>query len=230
MDGVDIRLAIGFYRSLPSEYEMAGEIAGVKRRSEEAGWTIVCNDRVVVYCDKTYLTGWGENAIPRFHVQFIGIAGIVEFRSKDSRKLPITTTKRGIDASSDLFLYVKNFMREGLKQFTSYVNKWRVDLAAEKEEAEKAQPITIDQLFEGEIILKDKWTAVRNRSYETKYVPTLPMPASTHGRRASHRNIRFSKPIQEIKLVADFLFEDSERDPSEVGEECFDRILKEAQE
>lgn len=226
---VDVRLAIGFYRSMPGENEIEGEINGTKRRSEEAGWTIVCNDRVVVYCDKTFLTGWGETTIPRFHAQFIGISGIVEFRSKDSKKLPITTTKRGIDASSDIYLYVKNFMREGLKYLTSYINKWRIDIVEEKKRSEQAYPINPDDLFEGDIIPREKWTPVRNRSYESKYIPALPLPMNTRGKKALNKNIKFSKSLQEIKLLAEFLFEDSERDPSEVGEECFERTLKEAQ-
>lgn len=229
LKGVDVRLAIGFYRPIPSESEMEGEISGAKRRSEEAGWTIVCNDRVVVYCDKTFLTGWGENTIPRFHVQFIGISGIVEFRSKDSRKLPLTTTKRGIDASSDTYLYVKNFMREGLKHFTAYVNKWRVDLTVERKRLEKTHPVDPDNLFE-EAIPREKWIPVRNRSYESKYIPPLPLPVTTRGSKALHKSIKFSRPIQEIRLVSEFLFEDSERDPSEVGEECFKRTLKESQQ
>ena len=66
----------------------------------DAGWTIICNDRAVLYCDRTELTGWGEAGVPRYHTQFIAISGIVEFQSNDPAKLPTTTTKRGIDASS----------------------------------------------------------------------------------------------------------------------------------
>ena len=61
----------------------------------DAGWTIICNDRAVLYCDRTELTGWGDAGVPRYHTQFIAISGIVEFQSNDAAKLPTTTTKRG---------------------------------------------------------------------------------------------------------------------------------------
>lgn len=224
-DGVEIKLAIGFYRPTASEEEVNDEMAGNRRSSETAGWTIVCNDRVVLYCDKTRLTGWGEEKVPTYHPQFIAISGVVYFRSPDARKLPITTTKRGIDASSDIYLYVKDFMREGLKTFTSYTNKWKENRLEEKERIQKTKSVDPNALFRE--IPPEKWTPVRNRNYERKYLPSLPTPALQNGE-LRKKNIRFSRPEKEIKIVAEYLFEDSEREPSEVGNECFKKILREA--
>jgi hypothetical protein len=226
-DGVEIKLAIGFYRPTASEEEVDDEMAGNRRTSETAGWTIVCNDRVVLYCDKTRLTGWGEEKVPSYHPQFIAISGVVYFRSPDARKLPITTTKRGIDASSDIYLYVKDFMREGLKTFTSYTNKWKGNHVEEKQRAEKAQLVAPSELFAK--IPHDKWTKVKNKTSksERKYIPSLPVPEPQNGE-VSKKNIRFSRPVKEIKIVAEYLFEDSERDPSVVGNECFEKVLREA--
>ena len=81
-------------------------------------------------------------------------------------------------------------MREGLKHFTSYVNKWRVDLPVERKRLEKTHPVDPDSLFE-EAIPPEKWTPVRNRSYESKYIPPLPLPMTTRGSKASHKNIKF---------------------------------------
>ncbi|XZN91636.1 MAG: ATP-binding protein [Microcoleus sp.] len=226
-NGVEIKLAIGFYRHTASEEEVDDEMAGNRRTSETAGWTIVCNDRVVLYCDKTRLTGWGEEKVPSYHPQFIAISGVVYFRSPDARKLPITTTKRGIDASSDIYLYVKDFMREGLKTFTSYTNKWKGNLLEEKERAEKAQLVAPSELFAK--IPDNKWTKVKSKTSksERKYVPSLPVPEPQNGE-VSKKSIRFSRPVKEIKIVAEHLFEDSEREPSEVGNECFEKVLREA--
>jgi hypothetical protein len=47
-DGVEIKLAVGFYRATASEEEVNNEMKGNRRSSETAGWTIVCNDRVVL--------------------------------------------------------------------------------------------------------------------------------------------------------------------------------------
>ena len=101
IDDVEIRLAVGFYTENPDSTELDEIVEGNQRRSDNAGWTIICNDRVVLYCDKSILTGWGEATVPRYHPQFIAISGVVEFRSHDPRKLPITTTKRGIDSIID---------------------------------------------------------------------------------------------------------------------------------
>lgn len=226
-DGVKIKLAIGFYRPTASEEEVDDEMAGNRRTSETAGWTIVCNDRVVLYCDKTRLTGWGEEKVPSYHPQFIAISGVVYFRSPDARKLPITTTKRGIDASSDIYLYVKDFMREGLKTFTSYTNKWKGNHVEEKQRAEKAQLVAPSELFAR--IPDDKWTKVKNKTSksERKYIPSLPVPEPQNGE-VSKKIIRFSRPVKEINIVAEYLFEGSACEPSDVGNECFEKVLREA--
>ncbi len=44
----------------------------VRASRDDAGWTIVCNDRVVVHRDKSRLTGWGDGGVPSYHNQFIG--------------------------------------------------------------------------------------------------------------------------------------------------------------
>jgi hypothetical protein len=236
INGVDVNLAIGFYRSTASETEIEDETKGTRRSGETAGWTIVCNDRVVVYCDKTRLTGWGEAKIPSYHPQFIAISGIVHFHSKESQKLPITTTKRGIDSSSEIYLYVKDFMREGLKIFTSYTNKWKKDLAEEKRRIKSANLVSPNEVFSR--ISDDKWKSPRQRNRtarfsilnERKYTPTLPSPKSALSGVLKGKKVIFYKPEGDIELVSEYLFEDSNRDPSEVGSECFDKVLREAKQ
>ena len=122
-DGVNIFLSVGFTEPIPSPDEVNKEQEKKRYSSMDAGWTIICNDRAVVYCDRTELTGWGDARVPRYHTQFIAISGIVEFQSNDAAKLPTTTTKRGIDASSSLYLQVRHRMMEGMQVFTSYTNK-----------------------------------------------------------------------------------------------------------
>ena len=73
------------------------------RSSATAGWTVLCNDRAVIVGDKSRLTGWGDG-IPLYHPQFSIITGIIEFRSKRADRLPVTTTKRALDTSSNVWL------------------------------------------------------------------------------------------------------------------------------
>ena len=232
---ISIELAVGFYqKNIATEDEIEQENEGIRKTSENAGWTIICNDRVVVYRDKTRLTGWGEAGLPSYHPQFISIAGIVHFRCHDPRKLPITTTKRGLDLSSDVYLYTKNFMRDGLKIFTSYTNKWKSDIPQEREIMKSTRLIDPNLIFSH--IPIEIWTKTKKRSSakniniieEKYYKPSLPLP--TQGAKSDRsKNIKFSRKPDEVKLVSEYLFEDEERDANEVGNECFEKILKEAQ-
>ena len=47
-DGVDIFLAVGFTRPIPSQNEILEEQEAARYSSIDAGWTILCNDRAVL--------------------------------------------------------------------------------------------------------------------------------------------------------------------------------------
>ncbi len=122
---VDVFLAIGITSPLVGGDGTPEEGGPSKYSSQNAGWTVLCNDRVVLYADKTILTGWGEAGVPQFHPQYNAISGIVSFSSSDVRQLPTTTTKRGVDAANPVYLAVKNFMREGTKACVKFTNDWK---------------------------------------------------------------------------------------------------------
>jgi hypothetical protein len=225
-EDISIQLAVGFYRkNFVTDEEIEQENEGNRKTSDNAGWTIICNDRIVVYSDKTRLTGWGEAKVPSYHPQFISIAGIVHFRCPDPRKLPITTTKRGLDLSSDVYLRTKDFMREGLKLFTNYTNKWKKDLAGEKEIVKHTEFVDLQDIFT-QIEQRHLWKERKDGS--KYYQPSLPLPESQQQERG--KTIRFSRKKEEVKTVAEYLFEDEDRSADEVGNECFEKVLKEAQE
>lgn len=122
---VDVFLAVGLTAPL-QEGDGTPEDGGPGKYSAQcAGWTILCNDRVVLYADKTILTGWGDAGVPQFHPQYNSICGIVAFNSDNVRALPTTTTKRGVDAANPTYLAVKNFMREGTKVCVKFTNDWK---------------------------------------------------------------------------------------------------------
>ena len=219
-DNVEIRLAIGFHTPMIGSEELDEE-QRTKRSKDDAGWTIICNDRVVVYNDKTRLTGWGESGVPSYHSQFIGIAGVVVFNSNDAWKLPITTTKRGLDTSSDLYLYIKDFMKEGLKRFTNHTNVWKSNESEERRISANAKSIPMEELLFSEH-KKLAWTKVHNRANELKYAPSLAIPVESDPR----RQIRFSRKLSDIKAVSKKLFDDPDVSPGQVGESCFDHFLK----
>ena len=225
IDGVSVFLTVGFTRPIPSQEEVNDEQEEKRYSSLDAGWTIICNDRAVLYCDRTELTGWGEARVPRYHTQFIAIAGIVEFRSNDASKLPTTTTKRGIDASSSLYLQVKNRMREGMLIFTDYTNKWKGNASESQKHIASGKPYTLDEIKMGSENLR--LNAVRSGLQGKQFKPKLPLPKPEP---SSEKRISYTRDSDDIQVVQDYLFANEEVKPSQVGEKCFDLMLREAQQ
>ena len=225
-DDVHVRLALGFYAPPPSPEDIDDE-NDLKRSSSDAGWTIVCNDRVVLYNDKTHLTGWGEAGVPQYHTQFIGIRGIVIFESNNPKNLPMTTTKRGIDTSSSVYAAVKDRMRQGLKMFTDYTNRWKGRNESERAYSMAAKSVSIDDLIGSKEEVETLET-VKFRHNKGGFVfnPDLPKPADDK----PYRRICFSRGINEIEDIIEYLYNDREHNvtPSQVGEKCFECVLKKA--
>jgi hypothetical protein len=223
MGSVSINLIIGFYAPISTEDEI-DEMITSKRTSGDAGWTVVCNDRVVLYNDKSHLSGWGESGVPNYHTQFIGIRGIVFFESNTPKDLPMTTTKRGIDLTSEVYAVTKNKMREGLKLFTGYTNTWKGRSSEEKSYSSQTVKVPVSDLISPE---KHEVYFGMIPSRTGVFKPQLPKPTND----TEFQRISFSKNKDEIQTVGKYIFgeDDSiERLPSKIGEECFDKALKEA--
>lgn len=223
-----VSLAVGFYAPPPSPEDI-DDGNTLKRSSSDAGWTIVCNDRVVLYNDKSHLTGWGEAGVPQYHTQFIGIRGIVIFRSSNPKHLPMTTTKRGIDTSSDIYAVVKNQMRQGLRMFTDYTNRWKGRNKEEREYSATIPSVAIEVLTgPKEEVEKSAPVKFRSRKGGLVFKPELPKPPSDK----PYKIISFSRGIEEILDIVEYLYEDRKHPitPSQVGEKCFDWVLKKAQD
>lgn len=222
--GVTMLMSVGFYRSLAGEKELDDE-RRVVGSSEHAGWTIVCNDRVILHADKSSKTGWGLSNVPRYHNQFISICGVVTLESKHSDRLPLTTNKRGLDTTSDIYVFMLNQMMDGMKKFTDFTNAWK---AREEETsqsfaaAKKISPARVVDL----VPTKD-WKKVSKLPYGAmgeKFVPDLPKPLKA----TLERRISFVRLATEIEEVSAYLFDDDDVEPKEVGERCFDDVLKKA--
>lgn len=229
IDGVDVDLAVGFYRRLASEREVEEETESPRDTSHRAGWTVICNDRVVLYGDRTLVTGWGRGTVPAYHSQFRAIAGVVTFESTDSMRLPLNTTKRGLDTSNTVYLTVLDYMQEGTKLFTNFTNRWK----AREREADTAFKDVVQQPVRdlGSKVKEASWSPVRkiegrgDGSTARRYTPSLPQPSDEK----KVRRISFSRPADEVASVAVFLFDDADRPPQEVGERCFERTLSEVE-
>lgn len=217
VDGVDVFLAVGLREPIPG-------IEEVRFSSEFAGWTIIANDRVVLYCDKSELTGWGTAGIPQYHTQFIAISGVVEF-SGDPRKLPTTTTKRGLEYSSSLYLQVLERMREGMHLFTDFTNKWKMREDEAKVLVAPIPPLPYSELKEQSQELS--FTKTRTGLDGEFYKPRLPLPpANTTDMRISY--VRERDVILDLaeEILPDFDSLSEREVPKKVGEMTFDLAYK----
>ena len=97
-------------------------LVGKDWRGNTAGWYIICNGRVVVFADRTILTGWGVR-LPIFQPKHRGFIGIAMFVSGDPEALPWTTTKRGVNAESAVFQYVKERMMTDARPVIRFLDR-----------------------------------------------------------------------------------------------------------
>jgi hypothetical protein len=229
IDGVVVSITVGrnTNRAPGSEED---EDAGFERdrSSSTAGWTVLCNDRAVIVGDKSRLTGWGDG-IPLYHPQFAIVTGIIEFRSKRADKLPVTTTKRALDTSSNVWLESLVKMKEGMRVWIDYTNQWKNQASSEQLQARHwadARPMPLNRAIEA--VTRRKATKRSDDDgveFNPKKNKVLPEPPS---KTPSSRRVTFSKPVEEIRLLGRALLDDEDARPGDVGEKAFDLALAKA--
>ena len=192
------------------------------RSAATAGWTVFCNDRAVIVGDKSRLTGWGDG-IPLYHYQFSIITGIIEFRSRHADQLPITTTKRALDTSSDVWLQALARMREGTRIWINYTNAWKNHSRSEQTQYwESAGPVGLRRAIE----LVSRRDRARKADGRIEFNPqkqkVLPLPPRQE---LSSRRIVFSRPVEQIRTISKSLLDSYDEKPGVIGEKCFDLVL-----
>lgn len=115
-DDVTIQIVYGEHRLHKFPGEPGHSEEQNRRLTAQYGWTILCNDRAVVMSDKTHHTGWD---VQKFHSDFYGFVGYVNFVSQNPRKLPWTTTKTDVDLNSPAYQAALLHMRKITQQWRS---------------------------------------------------------------------------------------------------------------
>ena len=192
IEGTDIEMIVS---DSIKPYVKNGEKDGVRYRiiaglsgvgsTKKSGWYIYCNDRLVLEADQSTLTGWGYNGVPQWHVNYVMFVGVVFFDAEETIKLPLTTTKKGVDASHPVYLAALYYMRSAMKaifpylrkiaQLGSEANAYRVELFQQekKEKVDQLKQLSFDGVkeerfeaakIESEIL--DKTKDVRRISYD----------------------------------------------------------------
>lgn len=222
-DNVTITITVGLNSSKTEDEYVSDRDFDDDRPYLTSGWSIFCNDRAILIGDKSRLTGWGDD-LPLFHFQYSIITGIVEFKSKDASKLPVTSTKRALDLSSDIWQKARTKMKDAMRIWISYTNDWKNNPREEQKDYwMDAKPMSLDLLVKN---FKTK-AKIKNgiQEYNPKKEKVLPRPKS---KKPTSRRIVYSRPIEEISTVSIALF-DSEQKPGIVGDTCFDIVYKDIQ-
>lgn len=145
------------------------------------GWYVVCNGRIVLAADKSGVTGWGTEGWPQWHYQYAGFIGIVLFTAAKAAALPLTTTKRSVDTSSEVFRRARPQMREVSKKWIGYTNQRKQALDEAKAKERQAVPVPIASVA--------RQTAVT--------LPTLTIKATERT-----ANVNYAVPVSKLKKLA----------------------------
>ena len=145
------------------------------------GWYVACNGRIVLAADKTSVAGWGMQDWPQWHRQYSGFIGVVLFTAANAVALPLTTTKRSVDVSSEVYLRARRRMRDISKEWIAYTNarKQAIEEAKQKEAAAAVVPIH----------------AVEKQS-------SIKLPKLSHIQAERRANVNYSVPISRMKKLA----------------------------
>lgn len=177
-EDVKVELIAGMAAPPPETNEPSEDDEGDRRY----GWYVICNGRIVLAADKSTVTGWGTDNWPQWHYQYAGFIGIVMFTAARASSLPLTTTKRSVDTTSDVFKRAKSRMRDVSKTWIAYTNarKQAVEEAKQKESA--APSVSI---------------------YSLPMRATVELPQLTITRRTEKvANVHYSVPLAKMKKLA----------------------------
>lgn len=188
-------------------------IAGIapKGNPEKAGWHIYCNGRLVVYADKTTLTGWGEDGLRQYHPSLAFFRGFVFFESTKQEELPWNTSKTSVDASSKYYICALVKMREATQRI---IDECRA--LADGDIEEKIE----DSIFSKNAILKLNSSTIANLIKETH---TFELKVPEVKEVIKMTSISFKKPSEIVDVVKKQMGAKSNKD---VGSRAFDYYLR----
>lgn len=178
-------------------------------RDKSAGWHVLCNGRMVIFADKSPLTGWGSGVgLPVFQPKHRPFVGIVFFVSADPEQLPWTTTKSGINEDSLLWQSAKRQMSVVGRAVVSYLDSRYTD---------EGTDITSKDLQEATGGQRVSILSAVVASKQTFVPPERPQSQTT--------KIQYDARIDEIKKIAIHLKRPS-MSGSEVGRHTFQYFLR----
>lgn len=177
---VTVEIIGGMAAPPPDDVEPDEEDEGDKR----FGWYVVCNGRIVLAADKTTISGWGTDGWPQWHRQYSGFMGVILFTSANAASLPLTTTKRSVDVSSEVYRRARPTMREVTRKWIDYTN-------VRKQAAEEAK--------------KKEATAVAVSIQQIPRLETVRLPTLVTKPKERVANVNYSIPLARLKKLSSAL-------------------------
>ncbi len=98
--------------------------AGAHPNFKNPGWYVFCNNRLIIFGDRTSLTGWGgQGIVPSYHTKFNRFKGFAFIESDDPAKLPWNSAKNTLSTTSPVYVEMLERMKVMTRQYTSYMSK-----------------------------------------------------------------------------------------------------------
>jgi hypothetical protein len=180
------------------------------------GWNIFFNKRLILAEDTTGITGWsGAPDLPKYHPIYNAFRGTVFISSEDPSKLPLNTSKTGLDTETSTYDYIRNKMIKTSRPLIDYLSR--------KYNEEK---YTLDEIEEKVVAEEESKTVEKEESVEANYVPLDEIEVGSEFKAPEEQkpkikmsNIYYKRPEKLVKKVKQNLKADSLK---EVGEKTFD--------
>jgi hypothetical protein len=118
-NGIQVDIEAGQHEEHRFTREPDHDAAENKKLTPEFGWSIICNDRVIIRSDRTPKTGWEKN----WHGEFNGFVGAVSFSAADGKVLPWNTPKNDIVETNEAYQSVLSDMRAFTQQWRNFASK-----------------------------------------------------------------------------------------------------------
>jgi len=188
------------------------------RELGKRGWNVFCNKRLILAEDTTNITGWSgaKEDLPNYHPIYNEFRGIVFINSKDPSKLPLNTSKTGLDTETPIYDYIRNKMIRTARPLVDYLSRKYDEEKDTLDEIEEKVQVTEEKSEMGE----------EEEAVEAKYVPLDKIEAGSEFKapeklkpKIKMSNILYKKAEKLVKKVKKRL---KVRSNKEVGEKTFD--------
>ena len=116
------------------------------------GWNVFCNKRLILAEDTTDTTGWSgaKEDLPNYHPIFNEFRGILFINSKDPSKLPLNTSKTGLDTETPIYDYIRNKMIRTARPLVDYLSSKYDEEKKTLDEIEEKAQVTEEESETGE--------------------------------------------------------------------------------